>query len=42
VLQDFEIRFTFPDGTLNPEASFEKRRQQGWSTEITLWERVPG
>jgi quinol monooxygenase YgiN/quercetin dioxygenase-like cupin family protein len=22
--------------------SFEKRRQQGWSTEITLWERVAG
>lgn len=22
-------------------ASFEKRRQQGWSTEITLWRRVP-
>lgn len=22
-------------------ASFEKRRQQGWSTEITLWQRVP-
>ncbi len=21
-------------------ASFEKRRQQGWSTEITLWQRV--
>ena len=22
------------------QASFEKRKQQGWSTEITLWERV--
>ena len=22
-------------------ASFEKRKQQGWSTEITLWRRVP-
>ena len=22
------------------QASFEKRRQRGWSTEITLWERV--
>jgi quinol monooxygenase YgiN len=22
-------------------ASFEKRRRQGWSTEITLWQRVP-
>ena len=24
------------------QASFEKRQQQGWSTEITLWERVAG
>jgi quinol monooxygenase YgiN/quercetin dioxygenase-like cupin family protein len=23
------------------KASFEKRKRQGWSTEITLWERVP-
>jgi quinol monooxygenase YgiN/quercetin dioxygenase-like cupin family protein len=23
------------------KASFEKRKQQGWSTEITLWRRVP-
>jgi quinol monooxygenase YgiN len=23
-------------------ASFEKRRAEGWSTEITVWKRVPG
>lgn len=23
------------------QASFEKRKQQGWSTEITVWKRVP-
>jgi quinol monooxygenase YgiN len=23
-------------------ASFEKRQREGWTTEITIWERVPG
>jgi quinol monooxygenase YgiN len=27
--------------TSHLRASFEKRQQQGWSTEITLWRRVP-
>lgn len=28
--------------TAHVQASFKKRQEQGWATEITTWSRVPG